>query len=67
MLSRRLMMKGSFYPTPGGLLKPGTGGRAKRDYKFVKVKVTKDTEEDEVISEAKNQYQDIHTKLLDKE
>ena len=59
--------EGSFYPTPGGLLKPGTGGRAKRDYKFVKVKVTKDTEEDEVISEAKNQYQDIHTKLLDKE
>lgn len=55
---------GTFYPLPGGLLKPGTGGRTKKDYKFVKVKVTKKTAEEEVVSEAKNQYHNI-VKMLD--
>lgn len=72
LVSKRMLAKfekdveeGTLYPLPGGLLKPGTGGRAKKDHKFVRVKVTKSTLENEVVDEAKTQYYKIRDLLTD--
>lgn len=58
---RRDFEAGTLYPLPGGLLKPGTGGRKKDKTPTIKVKLTPDKSKDEAIDEASEQYDKLRS------
>lgn len=58
---RRDFAAGTLYPLPGGLLKPGTGGRKKDRTPTIKVKLTPDKSKDEAIDEASVQYDKLRS------
>ena len=61
---RKALEAGALYPTPGDLIKPGTGGRTKVAIPTIKVKLRPDTTKIAALDEASTQYDKLRT-LMD--